>query len=95
MLIVASFCSVKVHLSIAQTRIHIIISFLFMIGHHKLIPRIRINNIDALVSSKKLFFPPFFRIKVLLSVRTKMDSHNNLLSFHDWAPQTHSPHLDK
>ena len=55
--------------------------FLFSIGHHKLVLLIGINDIDALVSQEKLFFQPFFRIKVHLSTRTNIDSHINLFIF--------------
>ena len=64
---------------------NIIICFLFMIGSHKLILLIGISDIDALVK-EKLLFPPYFRVKVHLSIGTNTDSHNNLLSYCDWAP---------
>ena len=45
---------------ITQTLILVIISILFMIGHHKYVFLIAIHNINALVSQEKLFFPPVF-----------------------------------
>ena len=52
-----------------------------MIRHDKLILFSGINDIDALFSQKKLFFPPLFTMKVHLPIRTNMDSHNNLVFF--------------
>ena len=75
--------------------IHIIIFFLFLIGHHKLILLIGINDVDDFISFKKFFFQPFFRIKVHLSITLNKDSHSNLFSFHDWVPKTHSTYCDK
>ena len=43
--------------------------------------------IDAFVLQEKLFFLPFFRIKVHFSIGINTNSHNNLLSFNDWAAQ--------
>ena len=42
------------------------------------------NDIDALVSEEKLFFPSFFSVKVHLSIGTNTDSLYNVLSIHDW-----------
>ena len=55
-----------------------------MIGHHKHILLTGINGIDALVSLKKHHFPPFLELKVIFSIGLDIDSHNNLLSLHDW-----------
>ena len=47
-----------------------------MIGHHKLVLLIWINDIDALVSFEKQFFLPFLSFKVHLLIRSEIDSHN-------------------
>ena len=65
-----------------------------MIGNHKHILLIGINDIDALVS-QELFFLPILELKFNLSIRINIDSQNNLLFFNDWAQQIHSPHWDK
>ena len=53
------------------------------------------KRIDALVLTRKAFLLTFFRIKVCLSIGINTNSHNNILSFNDWAPQIHSAHYDK
>ena len=55
-----------------------------MIGHHKQIFFVGINYIDALVLAKTSLIT-IFRIEVRLSIGINMDSHNNILSFRDWA----------
>ena len=70
---------------LGQTQIDIVILFIFMFGHHKLVVFMGINDIDALVLQKKSFFSTIFRIKASLSIQTNTDSHNNLFPFHDWA----------
>ena len=82
------FLKLKFICQLGQTQIHIVISFFYMIRDHKLIPHLRINDIDALVSWEKLLFPSFFGLKILLLIKMNMDLHSNLLSFHDWAPLT-------
>ena len=77
------FLELKFICQSGQTRIHIVISFLSKIWHHKLILLIGINKIDALVSEEKLFFPSFFSIKVHLSIGASTDSQSNILSFQD------------
>ena len=57
-----------------------------MIGHHKLVLVIGINDIDALFNKKKPLFSLLFGIKVYLSIGTNMESLNNLFSFYDWVP---------
>ena len=57
-----------------------------MIGHHKNILFIGINDINALVSQEKHHFPLFFGIKVCLSIKINTDSQNNPLTFHDEEP---------
>ena len=42
------------------------------------------NDIDALVSEEKLFFPLFFSVKVHLSIGTNADSLYNVIFIHDW-----------
>ena len=79
------FLRLKFISQLGQTQIHIVIFFLLMIRHHKFILFIGINVIDALVSLEKLFFPPLFITKVHFLIRTNMNAHCNLLSFHDWA----------
>ena len=66
-----------------------------MIRNHEHILLVRINDIDALVSWEKLLFSTNFIIKVYLSIGINTDSHNNLLSYNDWAPHTHFPYWDK
>ena len=44
------FLELKFIFQLGETWIHIIISFIFMIGHRKHIPLLGINDIDALVS---------------------------------------------
>ena len=57
-----------------------------MIGHRKHILLISISDIDALVSQEKLLFQPFLELKFVFQIGIKMSSHDNLFSFHDWAP---------
>ena len=56
-----------------------------MIGNHNHILLVRINDFDALDSQEKLVFPPPLEFKFRLSIGKNMDSHNNFLSFRDWA----------
>ena len=77
-----------------KSRIHKIISFLFMNRHHKHLLLIGIDDIEALVSYEKRLFLPFYDLNSFFKW-IHSDLHNNLLSFKDWAPQTHSPHWDK
>ena len=57
------FLELKFVFKLGQTWIHIIISFLFMIGHHKHILLIGINDIEALVSQEKQHFLKFLELK--------------------------------
>ena len=88
------FLGIKVHLSIGINTNTLKNLLYFMIRNHKYILPIMINDIDALVSKEKLFCA-IFRTEVCPSIVINMDSHNNILSFHDWALQTHSPCWDK
>ena len=65
----------------------------FNYWHHKFILLIGINDL-MLMFHKKNFFSTIFKIKVHLSVETSTDSHNNCLSFDDWAPKIHSLRWD-
>ena len=62
---------------------------------HELILLIGTKGIDDLVLKEMLLFPSFVRVKVYFSIWTNTDLHSNLLSFHDWAPRSHSPWWDK
>ena len=59
------FLELKFIYQLGQTRIHIIISFLSMIRYHKLIPRIGVNEIEALVSFKKICSHHFLESKFI------------------------------
>ena len=72
------------------TRIHLTIPFLSLIRHHEFIILVGINDTDALVSYEKNSLSTIFGIKVYFSTGINVDSHNNLLSFNDWAPQINS-----
>ena len=63
-----------------------------MIGNHKHILLVGVNDIDTLVSKKKTSLVTNFRIEVRLSIRINIDSYSNLISIHDWATKTRSPH---
>ena len=76
------FLESKFICQLRQTWIHIKISFLFMIGHHKHILLIRINDNDAIFHKKNFSFD-IFTINVHLSTKMNMNSHNNHLSFND------------
>ena len=65
-----------------------------MIGHHKFIILIEINVL-MLWLHKKSFLSTYFRIKVIFSIGVNIESHNNLHSFNDWAPQIHITYWDK
>ena len=87
------FLELKFICQLGQTQIHIVLSFIFMIGQHKLILIIRINEIDALVSKEKLLFPSFFRVKFQLLVGTNTDSLSNL--FFSWLGTINSFSLSR
>ena len=57
-LLLLPFLELKFVFQLGQIWIHIIISFLFMIRHHKHILLIGINDIEALVSKEKLLLLP-------------------------------------
>ena len=52
------FFKLKFIFQLGEARIHIIIAIHFMIGHHKHILLIRVNDIDDLVLEEKLLFVP-------------------------------------
>ena len=52
---------------------------------HKHMLLIGINDIDALVPKEKISLIIILRIEVCLFIGINIDSHNNLLSFRDWA----------
>ena len=53
----------------------------FMIGHHKHILLVGIDDIDTLAWFEKLFFPPFFGLNVILLIMANMEACNSLLLF--------------
>ena len=84
-LLLLPILELKYVFQLAQTWIHIVISFHFMIGHHKHVLLVGINDIDAFGIIRKTSLITFFRIEVHLSIGINIDSHNNLPSFQDWA----------
>ena len=84
------FLKSKFVCQLGLTRVHIIISFLFMVRNHKLIFLIGINDIDASLSQEKLLFLPFSelmfvhwfgqtRIHIIISFFLVIGHHKHIL----------------
>ena len=58
-LLLLPFLELKFVFQLGETWIHIIISFILMIGHRKHILLVWINDSNALVSQEKLLLLPF------------------------------------
>ena len=80
------FLEAKLVRQLGQTWMHVIISFVFIIRHHKHILLIEIGDINTFVLQEMFFFYHLLRIKGHPLIRTNKDTHPNPLSFQDWAP---------